>query len=39
MTPEEVPELLRFTVIYRYFSIRAIAVAAGVSPANLQPAC
>jgi hypothetical protein len=34
MTPEEIPELLRFTAIYRCFQIRAIPVAAGVSPAK-----
>jgi hypothetical protein len=39
MTPEEIPELLRFTLIYGIFQIRAIAVATGVSPANLRTAC
>jgi hypothetical protein len=34
MTPEEIRELLRFTAIYRCFQIRAIPVAAGVSPAK-----
>jgi hypothetical protein len=29
MTFEEIPELLRFTAIYRCFQIRAIAVATG----------
>jgi hypothetical protein len=40
MTPEEIPELLRFIVILPvFFKSAAIAAAAGVSPANLQSAC